>query len=81
MAAVTVNSSSLSVFGDRSVVVADVSIANNGDTWVSGLSTITAVVSSGGSAAVTRVTKSGGTVTFVTGGAVNNAYVMAVGFQ
>lgn len=79
MPAVTVDTQDMSVIGSKRQVTAQVDIANSGDTFDTGLKIIDSVVAVGGSAAVTRVTKSGGTVTFVTGGAVTDAQVIAVG--
>ncbi len=77
--ATTVNSVSRSVFGDRNIVTADISITTTGDTWVTGLSSIDAFSLTGGSAAVTSATKSGGTIA-ITSAANTHIQCIAIGF-
>jgi hypothetical protein len=79
MAAVTVNTQESSVIGSKRQVTAQVDIANTGDTFDTGLKVVDAFSVVGGSAAVTSATKSGGTLTFATGGAVTDAQVIATG--
>ena len=79
MAAVTVDTQDMSVIGSKRQVTAQVGIANTGDTFATGLKIIDAFSVIGGTAAVTSATKSGGTLTFATGGAVEAAQVIAVG--
>jgi len=80
MAAVTINRYRCSVIGSKRMCTYDVSIAANGDTLaVKAVKVIDAYEVTAGSAAITNTTKSGTTLTFVTGGAVANAQVMTVG--
>lgn len=79
MAAVTLNRRRVAVFGNKRIVTADISIANTGDTYNTGLKFIDSASVDGGSAAVNSFTKSGGTLTLATGGAVTNALVIAIG--
>lgn len=65
MAAVTVNSQQRTVWGNKRVVLANVNVATSGDTWVTGLTTITTVLTEPSSAIVHGATHSGGTVTFL----------------
>lgn len=79
MAEVTVNTTYQHVFGDRRVVTADISLATTGDTFTTGLTSIEAFSLTGGSAAVTNATKSGGVIT-ITSAANNNIQCIAIGF-
>lgn len=82
MAAVSVdksNHSAPSVFGDRRVITAQVDIASNGDTFATGLASIDVAVATSSTTGAVGLTYSGGTITFVTGGAINNVQVMAIG--
>ena len=66
MAAVTVVAQDASVMGNRRVVCATVTVANSGDTWaVPGVKKIFSVQTTPATAIVNGVTKSGGTVTFL----------------
>ena len=77
MAAVTVANRRSSVIGSKRMITADITIANNGDTWVTGLRRIEGISVDPTTAASAGMTRSGGTVTFVTGGAlVTNAVVI-----
>lgn len=78
MAAVTVNSSVRSVFGNKRAVLASVQVATTGDTWATGLSTIDVVLADPSSAIASGITKSGGTVTFLQA-ADTAVQVMAIG--
>lgn len=78
MAAVTVDSRVDSVFGNYRAIMAQVDIANTGDTYTTGLSTVL-FAASNVPASVTAITASGGVLTFTTGGAVNNAQIFVVG--
>lgn len=69
MAAATIASRRDSVLGNKRVVTATATIANNGDTWATGLKVIDAISVDPTTAASSGATVSGGTVTFVTGGA------------
>jgi len=79
MPAVTVANRRSSVIGSKRMVTADITIANNGDTWVSGLKKVEAVSVDPTTAASAGATKSGGTITFVTGGALITS-VIVVGY-
>lgn len=80
MAAVTVTSRQDTVQGDLRGVAAVVSVANSGDTYNTGLNVIRVFSTDAGSAALTNTTVSGGTLTFVTGGAVTGIQVLALGY-
>lgn len=79
MAAVTVANRRGSVIGNKRMVTADITIASNGDTWVTGLKKIEGVSVDPTTSASAGATKSGGTITFVTGGALVTS-VIAVGY-
>ena len=80
MAAVTVNRRRTVVFGNKRVVLADVSIANNGDTFATGsLHIIDTASAESSTTGAVGFTKSGGTMTFATGGAIANVQVIAIG--
>jgi hypothetical protein len=80
MAAVTVDNVQHLVQGNLRVKVAQVDIAANGDTWISGLNTIKNCSVAGPSTTSIGVTYSGGTVTFVTAGAEANCKVRVEGY-
>ena len=65
MAAVVVNSQIPTVFGNKRAILANVNVATSGDTWATGLTTITNVFTEPSSAIVHGATHSGGTVTFL----------------
>lgn len=79
MPAVTVANRRASVIGSKRMITADITIANNGDTWVTGLRRIEGMSSDPTTAASSGATKSGGTITFVTGGALVTS-VIVVGY-
>lgn len=79
MPAVSVDKSSMNVFGDRRFVTAQVDIAANGDTYATGLSTIDSAIATSSTTGAVGLTTSGGTVTFVTGGAIVNVQLMVSG--
>lgn len=64
MAAVTVNSSETTVFGNKRAVMASVQVATTGDTWNTGLSSISHAEATPSSAIGSGLTISGGTITF-----------------
>ena len=65
MAAVTVNSQIRTVFGNKRAILASVNVATSGDTWVTGLTTISTCMTEPSSAITHGATVSGGTVTFL----------------
>ena len=73
MAAVTVANRRETVWGNNRVILADITIANNGDTWTTGLKKVLQVSAEPTTNASFGLTKGTGTnsgvVTFVTGGA------------
>ena len=77
MAAVTVNTVENTVLGNKRAVMANVTVATTGDTWVSGLSSISSVQTTPATAIAAGATKSGGTVTFVQ--AADAVEVIAIG--
>jgi hypothetical protein len=81
MAAVTVNSRKDSVFGDRRAIMANVSVATTGDTWVTGLKNLDTSLADAGGTVVVNTTAAGGTVAFnyAGGGAQANVDVFVVG--
>jgi hypothetical protein len=81
MAAVTVDRRRGFISGNMREVVAQIDIATDGDTFVTGLRRIEAVsaIPSQSSASQVGCTVSGGTVTFKVGGAENNVLVRVVG--
>lgn len=79
MAAVTVDRRRDGVMGHMRFVVAQVDIAADADTWVTKLKRVETVHATSETNNAIGATHSGGTVTFQTGGAENNALVMAVG--
>lgn len=79
MAAATVNRSRTVVFGNKRVVLADVSIAANGDTFNTKMKILDSASAESSTTGAVGITKSGGTLTFVTGGAIANILVVAIG--
>lgn len=79
MAAVTVNRVRYSVFGNKRIVLADVSIAANGDTFNTKLKLLDTASCDSSTTGAVGATKSGGTLTFATGGALANVLVVAIG--
>jgi hypothetical protein len=81
MAAVTVNSRKDSVFGDRRAIMANISAAATGDTWVTGLKNIDSALADGGGTVAVNTTIAGGTVTlnYAGGGAAANVDMFVVG--
>ena len=79
MAAATVNRRRSVVFGNKRVVLADVSIAANGDTFATGLHIIDSFSVDSSTTGAIGATKSGGTITFASGGAISNIPVVAIG--
>jgi len=79
MAAATVTNRREHVWGDSRVVHADVVIAASGDTWITGLKKVMAVSGEPTTNASMGITKSGGTLTFVSGGALTMS-VIAIGY-
>lgn len=80
MAAVTVNRRRSVVFGNKRTILADVSIASDGDTFDTKLKIIDGGSADGGAAAaVTGLSFSAGVITFKTAGAVTHAQVIAHG--
>lgn len=79
MAAVTVDSQRLSVFGDLVALTGQVDIAADADTWATNLGTILFVAATSETNNAIGATVSGGTITFQTGGAEANAKVFVLG--
>jgi hypothetical protein len=81
MAAVNVDRRRSFISGSMREVVAQVDIATDGDTFVTGLKRIESVSATPSQSSATQVgtTISGGTVTFKVGGAENNVLVRVVG--
>jgi hypothetical protein len=79
MAAATIANKHEAVFGNYRVMFADVTIANNGDTWVTGMKKILAMSLDPTTNASVGATKSGGTITFASGGALTMS-VFAIGY-
>lgn len=81
MAAVTVDDRNDAVVGNWRCVTAQVDIANDADTWDTGLSKIFFATANSQAAGNNSIgcTVSGGTITFQTSGAETNALVMALG--
>lgn len=79
MAAASIANRREVVFGSKRVVYADVTIANNGDTWATGLKKVEAMSIDPTTNASAGGTKSGGTITFATGGALVMS-VIAIGY-
>ena len=77
MAAVTVDSRQDAVFGNLRVALAQIDIANSGDTWDTNFKSISFVTTN--DVAVTKSASSGDTITFTTTGAVTNAKVLVIG--
>lgn len=80
MAAATVTNRKEFVFGSLRCIAATVTIANSGDTWVTGLGKVLYTQAEPTTNASMGVTKSGGTLTFVSGGALTMD-VMAYGLR
>lgn len=78
--ATTVLSQATSVMGDQRVVLANLTTSAASDTYNTGLGGIRSVNCNGGSAAVTNVTVSGGTVTIVSSGGVTGLWLTAFGW-
>jgi hypothetical protein len=78
MADATIANRRDSVFGDRRVILADITTAQTGDEWVTGLSIIDFVGFTPNTAITHGATFSGGTVTFHSA-AVTNASAFVVG--
>lgn len=79
MAAVTVDSAIHNVAGSMREIVAQIDIANSGDTWATGLRTIK-MLTHEPDANMTSVAYSGGTITFTTGGAITNMQIKVTGY-
>ena len=79
MAAVTVDTRTDHVFGDRRIITAQIDIAADGDTWETGWSQVDFVTATSTTNAAIGATIAGGIVTFQTGGAELNTKVFAVG--
>jgi len=79
MAAVTVDSRNDAVFGNYRAIMAQIDIAADTDTWVTGLSTVLFVSATSTTNAAIGATISGGTVTLQTGGAEANVKILALG--
>jgi hypothetical protein len=81
MAAVTVDNQQQVVFGNKVVILAQIDIASNGDTWDTTLSNIDWWGATPATSSASQIggTKDGGTITFATGGAEANALIMVVG--
>ena len=79
MAAVTVNRRRSVVMGNKRVILADVSIAANGDTFDTKLKIIDSASVDSSTTTAVGATKSGGVLTFAAGGAIANALVVAFG--
>lgn len=79
MAAVTVNRVRRNVMGNRRVLTANIDIATSGDTWETGLKIIESVNFLPDAAAAVGATVSGGTITFLTGAAEEDAHVTVTG--
>jgi hypothetical protein len=79
MAAVTVDTRTDHVFGDRRAIVGQIDIANDADTLVTGFSQVDFVAATSETNAAIGATISGGTVTFQTGGAEANVRILIIG--
>ena len=79
MAAVTVTNRREQVWGNSRNIVCTVAIANTGDTWATGLKKVLQVCGAPTTNASYGATLSGGTVTFVTGGALT-INIVATGY-
>lgn len=79
MAAVTVNSRSTVVTGNKRLVLANVDIAADEDTFVTGLTSIDHFTATSVTNNAIGGTSSGGTITFQTGGAEAGITVEAIG--
>ena len=79
MAAVTVNRRRSVVFGNKRVVLADVTSAANGDTFVTGLKIIDSASVEPSTAVSLGFTKSGGTITLASAAGAANVQVIAIG--
>lgn len=82
MAAVTVNKVTQWANGNRVQIVADIDIANNGDTWDTTLSDILGFWATPKQSSLSQVgysAISNGTITFATGGAESNVLVSVIG--
>ena len=82
MAAVTQSEITYPVFGNKRAIAARVQIAATGDTFNTTLSKIQSwsAISNTNDATAIGGTVSGGTITFVTGGAEVDVYVLAIGY-
>ena len=78
--ATTVLARSDSVFGDQRTVLARLTTTTSSDTYNTGLSSLTGWSADGGSAAVTTLTVSGGTVTIGSSSGVTNFSLIAWGY-
>lgn len=79
MAAVTVDTRSDAVIGNKRLITATVDIAADADTWDTQLAIIESVTAISETNAAIGATISGGTVTFQTAGAENNVRVSVIG--
>jgi hypothetical protein len=79
MAAVTINRRRSAVFGNKRVIMADISIAANGDTFDTKLKIIDSASVDSSTTGAIGATKAAGVLTFATGGAIANALVVAFG--
>jgi hypothetical protein len=82
MPAITITTSSLLSFGNRDGIVAKTGNINDGDTWVTGLSSIDHVIISNTVSGITHgYTASGGTITFHLSAGLTAPTVLAIGFN
>jgi hypothetical protein len=79
MAAVTVDSRRDAVFGNLRVICAQIDIASDADTWVTGLHEILFIAVTSTTNNAIGATVSGGTATLQTGGAESNCKAFVVG--
>ena len=79
MAAATITNRRSSVIGNKRMITADVTVAGVSDTWITGLKKVEAMSVDPTTLADAAATKSGGTITFVTAGALSMS-VVAIGY-
>jgi hypothetical protein len=79
MAAVTVNRRRSIITGSKRGILADVSVAANGDTFDTKLKIIDGVSADSSSTAAIGLTIAAGVITFVTAGAITHTQVIAHG--
>lgn len=77
--AVTINTQKRSVFGNKRVLMVNLDVGADADTWATGLTTVDFATLEPPDETAVGITASGGTLTFQTGGAKANCNLLVIG--